>query len=93
MLIRFYATLRTSAQGKEIRLSIPSPGTVRAALTTAARGKPNLERELWDEQGNLRDVIKVFLNGRQTEYLPDGLDTLVSDVDELDVFPPVGGGA
>lgn len=93
MRIRFYATLRAAAENKEIRMPIQESTTIGAALYAAAQGKPKLQEELWDAQGNLRDVIKVFRNGRQSEYLPEGLQTLVSDDDELDVFPPVGGGA
>jgi molybdopterin converting factor small subunit len=84
--------LREAAESKEVELPVPAPTKLDAVLHAAAQRKPKLEPELWDEQGNLRDMIKVLVNGRQCEYLPDKLDTLVTDKDELDVFPPVGGG-
>lgn len=93
MRIRFYATLRAAAEDKEIQMLIQQPTTIGAALHAVTQDKPKLQEELWDAQGNLRDIVKVFCNGRQVEYLPAGLNTLVSDADELDVFPPVGGGA
>jgi molybdopterin synthase sulfur carrier subunit len=40
----------------------------------------------------LFEHIHVFVNGRQSVFLPMGLETLVSSEDVLDVFPPVGGG-
>lgn len=92
MRIRFYATLRDAAQGKELDISVPAPTKLRIVLRAVTDGRPKLQSELWDEQGNLRDIIKVFVNGRQSEYLPERIETQVTDKDELDVFPPVGGG-
>ncbi len=92
MRIRFYATLREAAEAKELELALTAPTKLDTALHAAVESKPKLQTELWDERGNLRDVIKVFVNGRQMEYLPKRIETLVQDSDELDVFPPVGGG-
>lgn len=92
MRIRFYATLREAAEAKELDLPVTEPTRLDTALHAAAASKPKLQTELWDERGNLRDIIKVFVNGRQMEYLPKRIETLVQDSDELDVFPPVGGG-
>jgi molybdopterin converting factor small subunit len=39
------------------------------------------------------DHIHVFINGRQSIFLPQGLETAVTADDTLDVFPPVGGGS
>lgn len=92
MRIRFYATLREAAETKELDLPVMAPTRLDTILHAAAQSKPKLQAELWDERGNLRDIIKVFVNGRQMEYLPRRIETLVQETDELDVFPPVGGG-
>ncbi len=93
MYIHFYAMLRAAADGKTVQVDITPPATVNAVLRRATEVKPKLAPELWDEQGKLREHIKVFINGRELAHLPDGIETLVRANDELDVFPPVGGGA
>lgn len=91
--INLYATLRAAADGKVIQVELISPFTVRDALNYASTVKPKLKEEFWDANGEMRDYIKVFVNGRQTLYLPGGLDTVLQPDDTLDVFPPVGGGS
>lgn len=93
MQIRLYATLRAAANSKVIQLTATPQSTIHEMLNAVAAQNPRLGTELFDGHGQLRDIIKVFLNGRQAEYLPDGLATRVSDTDALDIFPPVGGGA
>ncbi|MBI4674702.1 MAG: MoaD family protein [Chloroflexi bacterium] len=93
MRINFYATLRAAADGKIVHIDLPPPASVNTVLRRVTELKPKLERELWDEQGKLRDYIKVFVNGRELAYLPHGIETTLNASDELDVFPPVGGGA
>lgn len=90
--IRLYATLRTAAEGKTLNMDLHPPVTVLQVLRAASALKPKLHAEFWDENGGLRDYIKVFVNGRQSLYLPSGLETLLGAEDSLDVFPPVGGG-
>lgn len=90
--LRLYATLRKAADGKEIDVDLSPPVSVRHVLEAASELKPKLRAEFWDETGELRDFIKVFVNGRSSLYLPDGLDTPLNVDDTLDVFPPVGGG-
>jgi MoaD family protein len=92
MRLNFYATLRAAADGKTVEVDLPAPASVSAVLRRVTELKPKLARELWDEQGKLRDYIKVFVNGRELAYLPDGIETLLHANDELDIFPPVGGG-
>lgn len=93
MRIHFYATLRPSADGKTLQLDLTPPVTVYQVLQRATELKPKLDAELWDEKRQLHDHIKVFVNGRELAYLPQGIQTILKETDELDVFPPVGGGA
>jgi molybdopterin synthase sulfur carrier subunit len=92
MRVNFYATLRAVAGGKAIDANIGAPITVRTVLESVTRDKPNLAAEIWKTPGELNDLIHVFVNGRETRYLPQGLDTPLDPHDTLDVFPPVGGG-
>ncbi|MBI5302023.1 MAG: MoaD/ThiS family protein [Chloroflexi bacterium] len=93
MRVNFYATLRPLAGGKTISVALPTALPTLAVLRTASENHPALAAEMWDANGILREHIKVFINGRHSAHLPNGLDTLIGEQDELDVFPPVGGGA
>ncbi len=62
-----------------------------AVLGRLLASHPQLRDSILDEKGELLPYVNVFLNGRMVEFL-DGLDTLIHDEDELDVFPPVAGG-
>jgi MoaD family protein len=42
-------------------------------------------------QGPNRRIV-ILLNGRHSSHLPDGLDTELTDGDEVALFPPVAGG-
>ncbi len=92
MRINFYAGLRSAAGGKTIDVPISDSGTVYGALQAATALKPDLGPEIFKPSGEVHDHIRVLVNGRDVQHLPRGLHTLLSAEDNLDVFPPVGGG-
>ncbi len=93
MRVNFYATLRAPAGGKTVQVKPTGTPTARAVLEMATRNKPELAAEIWQSPGELKEHIHVFINGRQSVFLPQGIDTILGEGDTLDVFPPVGGGA
>jgi molybdopterin converting factor small subunit len=92
MRINFYADLRPAAGAKTLDVPVHAPITARQALESVTDTRPELAKKIWQSAGSLFQHIHVFVNGRQSVFLPLGLDTLVDLGDELDVFPPVGGG-
>ena len=92
MVINFYATLRLAAGRKQVEVDLSESCTVLGALELATRDRPALGAEIWEAPGRLFDYIHVFINGRESVFLPQQLNTLLSAADEVDVFPPVGGG-
>jgi molybdopterin synthase sulfur carrier subunit len=92
MEINFYAGLRSLAGGKTLDVTDNVPMTARQALETVTNSRPELAAEIWQEPGELKQHIHVFINGRQSVFLPQGLETPLQAGDTLDVFPPVGGG-
>lgn len=92
MNVNFYATLRPIVGGKTVDVPWSAPLTARAVLEVVTDTRPELRVEIWHAPGELNEHIKVFINGRQSVHLPQGLNTLVQLDDTLDVFPPVGGG-
>ena len=43
------------------------------------------------EGGKIKEFYKIFVNGRDVEYLK-GLETELRDGDEVAIFPPIAGG-
>lgn len=93
MRVNFYATLRQLAGGKTVEVAVTGALTARRALKEATRANSELDAEVWHPSGDLKEHIKVFINGRQSLFVPNGLDAQVGEDDTLDVFPPVGGGS
>jgi molybdopterin synthase sulfur carrier subunit len=93
MNINFYADLRPLVGGKTVHVPVRSPMTARQALEAITANNPALAEKIWQAPGKLHDHIHVFINGRQSVFLPQGMETLIDDNTTLDVFPPVGGGA
>ncbi len=93
MRINFYATLRKPAGGKSIEVELTPATTACTALEAATRTRPDLAEEIWQAPGKVKEHIHVFINGRQSIFLPQGLETLITEDDVVDVFPPVGGGS
>ena len=52
-----------------------------------------LEETIFDTgTRNVRREVAVLVNGSHYTHIPDGLDTLLQDEDEIAIFPPIAGG-
>ena len=65
-------------------------GTVGEAMESVFSSHPELRDRLYQD-GDLRRFVNVYLGGEDIRFL-DGLDTPVSDGDELTILPAVAGG-
>lgn len=68
-----------------------SPGTVSTLLTHLSETYPGLSGELFDEGGELHRFVNIYVNDEDIRYI-DGLDTKVSEGDEVSILPAVAGG-
>ena len=66
--------------------------TVREALDHLVRTHPELGERVYDEQGQLRRFINLFVGGEDIRFL-SGLETPLRDGVELSIVPAVAGGA
>lgn len=92
MNVRFYATYRAIVGAKSIEVTIPAGATVRRLITETIQRFPPLGPELLDAHGELHRHVHVFINGRDTYYLPENMETILDSQDTIDIFPPVAGG-
>tara|TARA_B100000029_G_C17556322_1_gene951788 strand:- start:801 stop:1079 length:279 start_codon:yes stop_codon:yes gene_type:complete len=53
---------------------------------------PGIKERLCDENDELRHFVNIYINGEDVRFL-DGLQTSVSEGDEISIVPAVAGGA
>ncbi len=88
--IKLFATLRDVAGAKEI--SVPfDTGTVRDLIAAIRQVNPTLGDKILDGDGQLSGLVQIFVDGRHIDWL-QGLDTPVSDQNDLFLVPPIAGG-
>ena len=65
--------------------------TVGEALASLYAQHAELRTRIADDGGGLRRFVNVYLGGEDIRFL-DGLETPISDGDELTILPAVAGG-
>lgn len=66
-------------------------GTVGAALQQVTTQYADFGQQIFDGEGKLRSFVNIYRNDDDVRYL-DGLDTPLSDRDELSIIPAIAGG-
>ena len=92
MIVNFYATLRQIVGKKTLEFEVRDGGTVRELVADIIQAYPLMQRELFDENGELYRHVHILVNGRDTPYLENAIDTHLQPDDVVNVFPAVGGG-
>ena len=87
--VRIPTQLRTLTAGKgEVEVE---GSTVGAALKALDAAHPGFAERLFDDGGNLRRFVNVFLADEDVRFL-DGLETPVSAGQTVSIVPAVAGG-
>lgn len=92
MKVNFYATLRDVVGAKVVEFPLEHGVTAREVLKTIIARYPALKKELLREDGGLYGHVHFFVNGRDVQFLDEGMDTQIKPKDVITVFPAVGGG-
>lgn len=92
-MVKAFATIRDSLGGTgRMEVELPEDADVGGLLARLSEdlGK-RFREEVLDEHGAPKRMIKIFVNGRDIDFL-DGLSTRLKNEDEVALIPPVAGG-
>lgn len=89
--IKLFATLRDFVGAKEITVPFEAGGTARDLLQAIRQVNPALGDKIADNNGQLSGLVHIFVEGRNIDWL-QGLDTVITEADEVFMIPPVAGG-
>ena len=92
MIVSFYATLRDIAGGKTVEIPVDHGVTAQELLDAIIAKFPAMKKELLQDDGRLYGHVHLFINGRDVGFLANDLDTIITPMDEVTIFPAVGGG-
>ncbi len=92
MKVNFYATLRVIAGQKTVEIERRNGMTAKELLEAVFIRFPEMREELVDQDGNLFGHVHLFVNGRDSRFLENAIDTTIKADDKIDIFPAVGGG-
>jgi molybdopterin synthase sulfur carrier subunit len=88
--IRFFARFRELV-GPEIVTETREGGTILSLIRSVTQENPAAQEAIFDPKGGFRRYVILMQNGARIETMNAG-ETMVSDGDEIAVFPPVAGG-
>jgi len=86
--VRLFANLREIVGHPQLAIEA---GTIREVLAALQSEHPALRSVLCDDNGEVRSYITVLVNGKNMREM-EALATVLSDGDEVAIFPPVSGG-
>lgn len=91
-VVWFYANLRTLAEQASMQLNRADFPTLRSVVDELIRLYPEMRAHLRDEQGNLRQDLPIFVNGRNPRLQSAGLDSPLEEEDTISLFSPIASG-
>ncbi|OGW17317.1 MAG: molybdopterin synthase sulfur carrier subunit [Nitrospinae bacterium RIFCSPLOWO2_12_FULL_45_22] len=65
--------------------------TIKEVLLELEHQFPEVRKRLYDDNGNLRRFINIYINEEDIRFL-NGPDTEVNDNDEISIIPAIAGG-
>lgn len=66
-------------------------GSIGAVLATLVEQNPQLGKQLYNEQGQLRSFVNVYVGDDDIRYL-QGIETPVPDGETVSIIPAIAGG-
>ena len=93
IVVKGFATIREAiGTFGRIVIEFPEEVTIKNLLETLSeRFGEKFDAEVLDADRLPKKTVKIFVNGRDIEFL-DGLSTVLKDGDEVALIPPIAGG-
>jgi molybdopterin synthase sulfur carrier subunit len=88
--IKAFANLR-EILGRDIQVELDDGAIVRELLDCLCLSHQRLKSALFDESGKFREYVILMKNRKDINSF-EGLETRLSDGDEVAILPPVAGG-
>ncbi len=89
--LKLYSILRDAVGAKEVVIPFEGIHTVRDMIRVIGTVNPTLGAKIIGQDGELTGLVHILVHGRNIIWL-QGLDTVVSDKDEVILIPPTAGG-
>ncbi|MCG2864184.1 MAG: MoaD family protein [Vulcanisaeta sp.] len=90
--VKFLASLYDVTKVLKTEIELPDNATVMDLIRTIDKVvSPNFSSVILDDDGRLKDQYVILINGRSIDFL-HGLETRLSNGDEVVFLPPAGGG-
>ncbi|NMB84719.1 MAG: MoaD family protein [Methanothrix sp.] len=77
--------------GKDLKVDLEEGSTVRALIDNLSASHPALRSAIFDNSNQIREYVILMKNKKNIESV-SGLETKLSDGDEVAILPPVAGG-
>lgn len=90
MQVKVFANLRDICGGVTTEVK-PDGSRVIDVLEKMVEMFPDIEKEIFTPERELKEFVHVYINGRNIVHL-QGLESEVSESDQFALFPPVAGG-
>jgi len=88
--IRAFANFRDSL-GKDLQVELREGSTVKELLDILSASHKNMKSAIFDESGRVREYVILMKNRKNVDFL-EGLNTTLSNGDEVAILPPIAGG-
>jgi sulfur-carrier protein len=88
--IKAFANFR-DILGRDIQVELDDGSTAKELLDSLCLSQQRLKSALFDESGRVREYVILMKNRKDIDSF-DGLETKLSDGDEVAILPPIAGG-
>ena len=88
--IKAFANFR-EILGRDLQVELDDGSKVRELLDSLCLSQQRLKSALFDESGKVREYIILMKNRKDINSF-EGLETTLSDGDEVAILPPIAGG-
>jgi molybdopterin synthase sulfur carrier subunit len=77
--------------GRDLKVELEEGSTVRDLLDKLSTSHPRFRSAIFDESGQVREYVMLMKNRKNIVSL-SGLETRLSESDEVAILPPLAGG-